>query len=113
MLISVIEVVKRPHKISIEIRSTGNSNFTVSLVSRSSRSINPVINKLREVGYREDLDRVDRNGFLRIVFHNMSESDIRVIESIVRKYIGANPVSNKRGSVRDRKGRRRTVLAVN
>ncbi len=110
MLVSVIEVVKRPHKIVIEVRSNSkDSSFTVSLVSRSSRTLRPVIDKLRSIGYMEDLDRVDRNGYIRIIFHKMKDSDIRVIESVTRKYIGSSFDSTSPYRTSKRKGRALTV----
>jgi len=88
MMIKMLTFVKRPYKVRMEIRSHDKEKYTVTFDSKDSKPLNAIFRELKEMGYKEDQIYVDKYGYLRIVFKNMSWNDIMnfrsVADSVVR-----------------------------
>ena len=82
MLVDTINVVRRPYKVRLEIRTYDRVKYTVTIASNASRPMNQIVRELREMGYREDSAYVDRYGYLRVVYKNLSWNDIMVMRSV-------------------------------
>jgi hypothetical protein len=87
MLVDTINVVKRPHKIRIEIRTHDNVSYTVTLATNSTYAVIPVVSKLRRDGYKYSAVYVDRYGYMRIIYKNLSWNDVMHIRSVAERYI--------------------------
>lgn len=83
-----VEIIYRPYKVRAEIRENKDHyHYTATFVSRTTKPLRFIVDALRERGFEPDDIKVDRYGFVRVSYRNLTHTEVDYILGVADEQV--------------------------